>query len=165
MMRTISSMSLDFLCGAGRYRRLIAKLICSECINLSKWGVYVNSRARLAQSYQRRFSHWLHNPRMNVQRLYTLHAQSGLSALEFSWAWISSLMLYPIFSLPFLSIHCYTAFLRTFTRNRLKCRPKSPQKTFWIPLENTSKLCFWTTSSKSANQKRYISSSRSFCFH
>ncbi len=66
----------------------------------------------------------------------TLHAQSGLSALESSWAWISSLMLYPIFSLPFLSIHCYTAFLRTFTRNRLKCGPKSPQKTFWILLEN-----------------------------
>lgn len=50
---------------------MVIGLICSECINLSKWRVYVNSRARFAQSYQRRFSRWLHNPRINVQRLYS----------------------------------------------------------------------------------------------
>lgn len=46
-------------------------LICSECISLTKWCVYVRSRARFAQSHQRRFSRWLHNPRINVQRLYS----------------------------------------------------------------------------------------------
>lgn len=50
---------------------MVIGLICSECINLSKWRVYVKSRAKFAQSYQRRFSRWLHNPRINVQRLYS----------------------------------------------------------------------------------------------
>ncbi|XHX79848.1 MAG: hypothetical protein RBJ76_07970 [Stenomitos frigidus ULC029] len=50
---------------------MVIGLICSECINLSKWRVYVKSRAKFAQSYQRRFSRWLHNPRINTQRLYS----------------------------------------------------------------------------------------------
>jgi DNA-binding response OmpR family regulator len=33
--------------------------------------VYVHTRAVLAQSHQRRFSRWLYNPRINVQRLYS----------------------------------------------------------------------------------------------
>jgi len=45
-------------------------VICSDCINLTKWGIYVRSRAQFAQSHQRRFSRWLHNSRINVQRLY-----------------------------------------------------------------------------------------------
>jgi hypothetical protein len=50
---------------------MVMGVICSECISLTKWGVYVRSRARFAQSHQRRFSRWLHNPRINVQRLYS----------------------------------------------------------------------------------------------
>ncbi len=50
---------------------MVIGLICSECISLPKWGVYVHSRARYAQSHQRRFSRWLHNSRINVQRLYS----------------------------------------------------------------------------------------------
>jgi hypothetical protein len=59
---------------------MVIGLICSECINLSKWRVYVNSRARFAQSYQRRFSRWLHNPRINVQRLYSSLIAQALSS-------------------------------------------------------------------------------------
>lgn len=50
---------------------IVIGLICSECINLTKWTVYVRTRAVFAQSHQRRFSRWLHNPRINVQRLYS----------------------------------------------------------------------------------------------
>ena len=50
---------------------MVIGLVCSECINLTKWRVYVRSRAVFAQSHQRRFSRWLHNPRINVQKLYS----------------------------------------------------------------------------------------------
>ncbi len=55
---------------------MVIGIVCSECISLPKWRVYVHTRAVLAQSHQRRFSRWLHNPRINVQRLYTplIHA-------------------------------------------------------------------------------------------
>jgi hypothetical protein len=50
---------------------MVIGLVCSECINLTKWRVYIRSRAVFAQSHQRRFSRWLHNPRINVQKLYS----------------------------------------------------------------------------------------------
>ncbi len=50
---------------------MVIGLICSECISLTKWGVYMQSRATFAQSHQRRFSRWLHNSRIHVQRAYT----------------------------------------------------------------------------------------------
>lgn len=49
---------------------MVIALICSECINLTKWGIYVQSRASMAQSRQRRFSRWLHNSRINVHSVY-----------------------------------------------------------------------------------------------
>jgi hypothetical protein len=49
---------------------MVMGLVCSGCINLTKWGIYIQSRARFAQSHQRRWSRWLHNPRINVHRLY-----------------------------------------------------------------------------------------------
>ena len=50
---------------------MVIGLICSECINLPKWTVYLQTRAVFAQSHQRRFSRWLHNARINVQKLYS----------------------------------------------------------------------------------------------
>jgi hypothetical protein len=50
---------------------MVIGLVCSECINLTKWRVYIHSRAMLAQSHQRRFSRWFHNPRINVHKLYS----------------------------------------------------------------------------------------------
>lgn len=58
---------------------MVSGLICSGCISLTKWTIYVDSRAEFAQSHQRRFSRWLHNPRINVQRLYSPIIQAALS--------------------------------------------------------------------------------------
>jgi len=59
---------------------MVIGVVCSECISLPKWRVYVHTRAVLAQSHQRRFSRWLHNPRINVQRLYSPLIQQALQA-------------------------------------------------------------------------------------
>lgn len=59
---------------------MVIGLICSECINLTKWTVYVRTRAIFAQSHQRRFSRWLHNPRINVQKLYSPLIATALAA-------------------------------------------------------------------------------------
>lgn len=50
---------------------MVIGLVFSECISLTKWRVYVQTRAVFAQSHQRRFSRWLQNPRINVQKLYS----------------------------------------------------------------------------------------------
>ena len=61
---------------------MVIGLIHSESINLTKWARYIQSRAKFAQSKQRRFSRWLHNPRINVQRLYSPLIQFALSSWE-----------------------------------------------------------------------------------
>lgn len=61
---------------------MVIGLICSECINLTKWRVYIRSRAMFAQSHQRRFSRWLHNPRINVQKLYSALIAQALVTWE-----------------------------------------------------------------------------------
>lgn len=58
---------------------MVIGLICSGCISLTKWTIYMDSRARFAQSRQRRFSRWLQNSRINVQRLYSPIIQNALS--------------------------------------------------------------------------------------
>lgn len=63
---------------------MVIGLVCSECISLTKWRVYVRTRAVFAQSHQRRFSRWLHNPRINVQRLYSSLIQAALNKWEMS---------------------------------------------------------------------------------
>jgi hypothetical protein len=57
---------------------MVIGLVCSECISLTKWRIYVRTRAKFAQSHQRRFSRWLHNSRINVQRLYSPLIASAL---------------------------------------------------------------------------------------
>jgi hypothetical protein len=61
---------------------MVIGLICSECISLTKWAVYVKTRAVFAQSHQRRFSRWLHNPRINVHRLYSYLIRAVLADWE-----------------------------------------------------------------------------------
>jgi len=58
---------------------MVVGLICSGCISLTKWTIYIESRAKYAQSHQRRFSRWLQNSRINVQRLYSPIIQTALS--------------------------------------------------------------------------------------
>lgn len=59
---------------------MVIGLVLSECISLTKWRVYIQSRAVFAQSHQRRFSRWLHNPRINVQKLYGALIAQALAA-------------------------------------------------------------------------------------
>ncbi len=58
---------------------MVIGLICSGSINLTCWSTYVESRAKLAQSHQKRFSRWLHNNRINVHRLYKPIIQLALA--------------------------------------------------------------------------------------
>lgn len=61
---------------------MVIGLIASGCISLTKWGAHMQSRAVFAQSRQRRFSRWLHNPRINVQRLYSSLIRAALNQWE-----------------------------------------------------------------------------------
>ncbi|MDZ4876909.1 MAG: hypothetical protein CLLPBCKN_006344 [Chroococcidiopsis cubana SAG 39.79] len=58
---------------------MVIGLICSGCISLRKWTIYIDSRGLFTQIHQRRLSRWLHNPRINVQRLYSPIIQAALS--------------------------------------------------------------------------------------
>ncbi|WP_022947284.1 transposase [Methylohalobius crimeensis] len=49
---------------------MIAGLLLSGGIGLSRWVVYVDSRARYAQSIERRFRRWLSNGRIDVNEVY-----------------------------------------------------------------------------------------------
>lgn len=49
---------------------MVVGLIQSETVHLTAWVSYVKSRAKYAQSVQRRFARWLNNPRINVHWLY-----------------------------------------------------------------------------------------------
>lgn len=48
---------------------MVIGLVCSECINLTKWTISSRTKAKFAQSHQRRFSRWLHNARIKVHKL------------------------------------------------------------------------------------------------
>ena len=58
---------------------MITGLILSEKISLTAWIPYVQSRAEIAQSVQRRFSRWLHNKKIKVNDLYGPIIQSALT--------------------------------------------------------------------------------------
>jgi hypothetical protein len=45
---------------------MIIGIIQSQNVHLNGFGVYVKSRAQVAQSHQRRFRRWLSNRRINV---------------------------------------------------------------------------------------------------
>jgi hypothetical protein len=49
---------------------MINALLCSRTINLSEWEAYVPSRARKAQSTERRWQRFIRNHRIRVRTLY-----------------------------------------------------------------------------------------------
>ena len=61
---------------------MVIGLIHSSSVNLTKWAMYIQSRANLAQSKQRRFSRGLHNCRINPQRLYRPLIEAALKGWE-----------------------------------------------------------------------------------
>ena len=49
---------------------MVLGLINEGSVNLTRWIMTVQSKAKYAQSTQRRFQRWLNNPRLNVMKLY-----------------------------------------------------------------------------------------------
>lgn len=58
---------------------MVIGLMHCGCINLTRWGVYTQSRATVAQSHQRRFSRWLHNERIHPLMLYHTIIKAALA--------------------------------------------------------------------------------------
>lgn len=54
--------------------------VCLTCtVNLSLWGEVVISEAKIARSRERRFSRWLHNPKIDPHLIYRFLLQDALS--------------------------------------------------------------------------------------
>ena len=58
---------------------IVVGLIHTGCVSLTAWVPFVQGRARYAQSTQRRFARWLHNPRVEVQALYAPLIQQAMA--------------------------------------------------------------------------------------
>jgi DDE family transposase len=58
---------------------MVVGLIHSGCVSLTAWVPFVRSRARYAQSTQRRFARWLQNARIEVHSLYTPLIQQAMA--------------------------------------------------------------------------------------
>jgi len=57
---------------------MIVGLLRSKTVSLPEWAAFVDSRAQFAQSTVRRFSRWLHNNRIHVNKLYAPIIQTSL---------------------------------------------------------------------------------------
>ena len=68
---------------------LVAAVIQTGEVNLTKWAKYVPCRGQYAQSRQRRIRRWLGNPRINVHRLYKPIIQAALANWEDPCIYIS----------------------------------------------------------------------------
>lgn len=58
---------------------MVVGLIHGGCVSLTAWVPFVSSRARYAQSTQRRFARWLQNPRVEVAVLYAPLIQQAVA--------------------------------------------------------------------------------------
>ena len=58
---------------------MVVGLIHSGCVSVRAWLPYVQSRARYAQSVQRRFTRWLHNERVQIEPFYEPLIQRALA--------------------------------------------------------------------------------------
>lgn len=61
---------------------MIIGMIESQNVHLNGFGVYVVSRAQIAQSHQRRFRRWLSNRRVNVASAQHALVQQALSGWQ-----------------------------------------------------------------------------------
>ena len=59
---------------------MMVGLLQSEKVSLTAWIPFVQGRAKMAQSIQRRFTRWLHNERIQVNELYGPLIQAALAA-------------------------------------------------------------------------------------
>ena len=68
---------------------LVAALIQTGEVSLTKWAKYVPCRGQYAQSRQRRIRRWIGNSRINVHRLYKPIIQTALANWEDSCVYVS----------------------------------------------------------------------------
>ncbi|MEM9009395.1 MAG: hypothetical protein AAGE59_38580 [Cyanobacteria bacterium P01_F01_bin.86] len=68
---------------------MVAALIQTGEVNLTKWAKYIPCRGQYAQSRQRRIRRWLGNSRINVHRLYKPIIQAVLAKWEDSCVYVS----------------------------------------------------------------------------
>ena len=61
---------------------MVVGLLSEGSVNLTSWIYSVESKARYAQSTQGRFQRWLHNPGINVARLYSPLIQATLAGWQ-----------------------------------------------------------------------------------
>ncbi|MBD1849110.1 hypothetical protein [Leptolyngbya sp. FACHB-711] len=61
---------------------MIIGIIQSQNVHLNGFGVYVTSRAQIAQSYQRRFRRWLSNRRIDVASAHHALVRQALLGWE-----------------------------------------------------------------------------------
>ena len=62
-----------------RAANMIAGLLLSESVNLTKWIPFAETRAEIAQSIQRGFARWLSNDNIKTEELYAPLIQSALA--------------------------------------------------------------------------------------
>ena len=68
---------------------MVAALIQTGEVSLSKWAKYIPCQGQYAQSRQRRIRRWLGNSRINVHRLYKPIIQAALAHWEESCLYVS----------------------------------------------------------------------------
>jgi hypothetical protein len=85
---------------------MVIGVIQSGSVNLTRWLCYGQSPAQQAQSTQRRFARWLHNPRIHPTHLYGSLIQATLSEWKDSVLYLSfdTTMLWDTFCVIRLSV-------------------------------------------------------------
>lgn len=68
---------------------MVVALIQTGQVNLTRWIPYIPCRGQYAQSKQRRLHRWLHNPRINVHRLYKPVIKTALAAWKEPYIYVS----------------------------------------------------------------------------
>ena len=80
--RRINGVDWSHLCHLKTCIWMIAALMHTGSVNLTKWSMYIPCRGQFAQSRQRRIQRWLNNPRINVHRIYGSLVKTAL----FDWS-------------------------------------------------------------------------------
>lgn len=87
---------------------MVTALLGSQSLNQNEWEAYVESRAQQAQSYQRRWSRFLSNRRVEVEKLYVPLVLGAIEAwkVERLYVALDTTMLWNKYCLIYLSVVC-----------------------------------------------------------
>ena len=87
---------------------MVTALLGSQSLNQNEWEAYVESRAQQAQSYQRRWSRFLSNRRVEVEKLYVPLVLGAIEGWKVERLYIAldTTMLWNKYCLVYLSVVC-----------------------------------------------------------